>query len=171
MPSRKYKRIGSSNGLFRQSIFLGDDHLLIVDGVYKEAYRRLFFSDIQALISGPTSRTLVVLTFSGLTLSATTLAFLAQGFAWGWLVIMLPTTALIAQSLWGGGSREFAIKTAFQLVRLSAVGNRRAAQKLEDQLSPEIERVQGRLSSDTLRHFNTRAHLPTDPPSSTLQTD
>jgi len=151
MAEKKYRRLCSGGLGARQAIFLADDHLLVVDGSYKQTYRRLFYSDIQALISRSTQTALGVRALAGLGLLVAVLGIAGGGWHWGWLFLIVPCILVMGASIWAGGSREVAVKTPIQLVRLPSVGNRRAAQKFEEQVSAEVERVQGRLTSEVLQ--------------------
>ena len=149
---KQYTKLSGRSTLSLQKSYLADDHLLIVDGHYKETYKRLYYDDIEAILICPTSTgtifavLLILLGF----LMALPIGFGNSDYLPLALVAVLP--ALIAgYILYGGGSTLFGVQTAVQTVLINGVNNRRKARKARTRLAAEIERVQGVLTTSDLQ--------------------
>lgn len=149
---KQYTKLSGRSILSLQKSYLADDHLLIVDGHYKETYKRLYYDDIEAILVCPTSTgtifavLLILLGF----LIALPIGFGNSDYLPLALIAVLP--ALIAgYILYGGGSALFGVQTAVQTVLINGVNNRRKARKAHTRLAAEIERVQGVLTESDLQ--------------------
>ena len=86
----------SGRSLFSvQKSYLMDDHLLVVDGHYKETYKRLYYKDIEAVLVCPTASGTVLACIWALTSICMIFPLLLNGFSVGYLVLALFGLSLI----------------------------------------------------------------------------
>ena len=89
----KYRKICGRASFSAQRLYLGSDHLLAVEGNYRESYRRFFFRDIEAIVYRNTRRGLILNLFCGLVIVLCLLGILSDDVAFeysGWF-FGLPT--------------------------------------------------------------------------------
>ncbi|MGJ8639111.1 MAG: hypothetical protein ACSHYA_06920 [Opitutaceae bacterium] len=147
-----YRKLSGRSSMSVQKVYLGDDHVLVVDGQYKETYKRLAYSDIEAILVCPTKSASVIALILLLMGIPMMLSLPISGvdlvpmFIFG-LIFSLIGGAL----LYGKGSVVFGIKTSVQTVVINGVNSRRKAAKAEAKLVTEIERVQGILTDEALQ--------------------
>ncbi len=160
-----YKRLPGSAGLiFRQRLWLGPDHLLLVSSnVLAQEYRRFYFSDIQGLVIAEVENPA---RFYGLVLAAIAAAFtlgllVADHYIWAVLCGLTGTGLLIF-----GLTRplvQCALKTRVSTQHLSTLKSVEAAQKFSRALRTEIEKYQGPLPAEWLA-AHPHVDGPTVPP-------
>jgi hypothetical protein len=148
--------------LARTSLWLGSDHLLLVEANgYTESYKRFYFRDIQAIIIRTTSTRQVwnwvlgsILAFvvalcvgTGLFASIRN-ADLVSGPVICFLValFLLGLPLLINNLL--GTTCACQIRTAVQTERLPSIVRLAQAQKILQRIRPHIEAAQGQLSAE-----------------------
>jgi len=140
----------------RCSLWLGSDHLLhIRKQYYREANKRFYFKDIQALSLCRTSSGRTINFVLGGCLAAFILVVIAGGY-YGWatggILGFVPGVLF-----WGlllniafGPTCACHIHTAVQTERLPSLGRLRTAQKTIAMLKPFIEAAQGRLAPEDI---------------------
>jgi hypothetical protein len=132
-------------------LFLGPDHLLLVEKVwYKESYRRFYYKDIQAFLIQKTNRWLW---WSGGLLLAVIVCVLIAWAASGsgadvFFFIVGGVFGLCLLINWfKGQSCRCYLKTAVQYEELPPFNRERAADKALALLRDEVEAVQGKKSA------------------------
>ena len=134
----------------RQSLWVGDDHLLSIDATnYTEEYKRFYFRDIQAFFIVPTARRAIwngilaaflvmnLLVFGGLGASSTALLIVG-------LILAIP---LVINNVFGPACRVY-LRTAVQVEGLPSLSRIRRTQKILARLRPRISAVQGSLTAE-----------------------
>ena len=165
MAAQKYQRLTRERGpaqfsilsMTRSSLWLGDDHLLLVASTgYSETYKRFFFRDIQAFTVCKTKTRLVwnwilgiLLTVSALIVGAiaydsgeTTGALVAAG-----VEVVIFGIPLLLNNLFGP-SCACQIRTAVQTEDLPSLCRVRKTQKIMNRIRPLIIAAQGQLTGD-----------------------
>jgi len=164
MAESKYKRLTRERGpaqfsiaaMTRSSVWLGDDHLLLVECTgYSETYKRFFFRDIQAFTIRKTKARMVwnwvwllLLALSGLIIAVAssdwrdTGALIASG-----IVLFLFGTPLLLNTLFGPAC-AVEIRTAVQTESLPSLCRVRKTQRVLNQLRPLISTAQGQLTGE-----------------------
>lgn len=148
------QKLFGRGALTLQSGYLTEEHLLIVDGRFQERYKRLKYSDIQALLIRQTGAGKVAGLFGGLGGFLFVIVALTHldSRAWiVWAVIALISWSIFGLTLYGRGSVQMGVQTAVQTVYLDGVKSLRRAEKVADTLSVRIESAQGRLEPEALR--------------------
>jgi len=137
------------------SLWLGGDHLLLVDRVgYAETYKRFYFRDIQAVTIRKTN--------NATTTSAVLGLMALVSFVWALNVANLPGRvtlwiigggfALITLlNLWRGPTCVTHIKTSVQMEQLPPWNRLRAARQGMGKLRPQLIQAQGAFSPDELK--------------------
>ena len=148
----EYRKLSGRSTLSVQKSYLAEDHLLVVDGHYKETYKRLYFEDIEAIIVCPTASGKVIAVIMTILSVCMILSLVFNGLDYLLLAILGIIPAIFAVALfYGGGSVLFGVQTAVQLVVLDGVNSQRKAKKAKRTLIAEVERVQGELSVSMLQ--------------------
>lgn len=139
----------------RNTLYVGDDHLLCVHGYYTERYHRFSFRDIQGIAIQRTSTWLVSAAILG-----AVLLFLLMLFGVGisqttgddmtavlilFSFIIVPLAVALGMHLFQGPSCKFFIKTAVQCKELPALSRLRSARAAIACLQPLIEQAQADL--------------------------
>lgn len=125
---------------------------MVVDGHYKETYRRLYFEDIEAILVCPTASGKVIAVIMTILSVCMILPSALNGLDYLPLAIFGIIPAIFAVALfYGGGSVLFGVQTAVQLAVLNGVNSQRKANKARRMLVAEVERVQGGLSASILQ--------------------
>jgi len=153
---RRLKGTASIVTYSRSSLWLGDDHLLvIVSNGYSETYKRFYFQDIQAIAIRLTRRRLIW----NWVLGPTTAIYLAAvGYAflngpsrdWSGLVTLLlcaliPGIPLLLNNLFGP-TCACTLRTAVQTEDLSSLCRLRQTRRILNRLRPLIAQAQGHLA-------------------------
>jgi hypothetical protein len=149
-----YRKFSGRSAFSVQKAYLGEDHLLIVQGVYKESTKRIRYEDIEAILICPTKTGAVMSMLAGLgtvLFTVVALANLQNSSFVLWLIVAVVTGAIFGLGLYHRGSAVFGVQTAVQTVVLAGLGSRRKSAKATAQLAERAEAVQGRLSVEALR--------------------
>ncbi|MGJ8652741.1 MAG: hypothetical protein ACSHX8_05670 [Opitutaceae bacterium] len=147
-----YKKLSGRSSMSVQQAYLGEDHVLVVDGQYKETYKRLAYEDIEAILVCPTKSAGVIALILLLCGIPMMLSWPVAGGDYVPMFIFGVIFSLFGVALlYGKGSVVFGIKTAVQTVVLSGINSQRKAVKAEAKLVAEIERVQGALTEEVLQ--------------------
>jgi hypothetical protein len=154
---KEFKRIATGSGRIRvsgrQALWLGRDHLLLVDSfILVEQYQRFFFSDVQAIVIQRTiAWPLWNLLFAGMAALFGAQIWLRRsdgvsmavfGCCAGYFLLALALNLLM------GPTCRCRIQTAGGEKLLSCVGRLRKARKLVRILRPLIEQVQPPLQAE-----------------------
>jgi hypothetical protein len=165
MAEREYKRLtraGSRTALGiitvgRSSLWLGKDHLLVIDtNGYTENYKRFFFRDIQALLIRQTQRWLIwALVFGALAVvfgSILIVALTSREAVLAWVMGIITGLWLLALvgTLLPGPSCICQIRTAVQTEELPSLNRVRRARKVLARLRPFIAGAQGELPPEEI---------------------
>lgn len=149
-----YKKISGRSTFSVQQAYLGEDHLLVVDGVYKEVSKRMRYEDIEAILICPTKSGAVLSMLTGLGTVLFTVVMLANlqnsSFV-AWLIVAVVTGLIFGWGLYQRGSAVFGVQTAVQTVVLAGLGSRRKSARGLAQLAERVEAAQGRLSVEALQ--------------------
>jgi len=149
---QKYRKLCGRSSMSVQSAHLGEDHLLIVDGQFTEFSKRLYYSDIEAILVCPTKGGSILALFLCLFGIPMMLSLPLGGADYVLLFICGVVFSLFGVAIMlGKGSVLFGVKTAVQTVILTGVKTRRKASKVEVRLAAEIEKAQGALSVEELQ--------------------
>jgi len=164
MAEKKYQRLTRERGsgvlgklaISRSSLWLGDDHLLLVEGSgYSETYKRFFFRDIQVLtihkIKSRLAWNLILAPL--LALSAVIIA--ASSSDWptkatiivSSIVFIIFGIPLLLNNLLGPGCTG-EIRTAVQTESLPSLSRIRRTQTIMNRIRPLIIAAQGQLTSE-----------------------
>ena len=164
MAAPKYKRLTRERGpaqfsiaaMTRSSLWLGDDHLLLVECTgYSETYKRFSFRDIQAFTIRKTKARMVwnwvwvlLLSLSGLIIAVASSDWFDTGtiIASG-IVLFLFGTPLLLNTLFGP-TCAVEIRTAVQTESLPSLCRVRKTQRIMNQLRPLISAAQGQLTGE-----------------------
>jgi FtsH-binding integral membrane protein len=140
LPGRGRTLLGSS------TLWLGPDHLLAVDGRgYSENYRRFYYRDIQAIVTGRTSRWIAMAGLFGLAVSAVGWGFVATSseLRWLWAIPGVPLLILFILNLLYGPTCVCRITTAAQTVRLPSLTRASSARRVLERIRARVEAEQG----------------------------
>jgi len=164
MAAQRYKRLTRERGpaefsilaMTRSSLWLGDDHLLLVECTgYSETYKRFFFRDIQAFSIRQTKTRAawnwvwgILLALSGLIIWAVSSGGEALGpiIAASIVLVIFGLPLLLNIAL--GPTCECEIRTAVQTERLPSLCRVRKTQKIMNLVRPLIIDAQGQLSGE-----------------------
>lgn len=145
---RRFSFVSSS----RSSLWLGKDHLLLVDTEgYSESYKRFYLRDIQAIILRRTNRRLVLAMITGLIASLLGLAAIAiDDIAGKWVFIVLVSIVGIpfVLNFFYGPTCACKLQTAVQTEDLPSLSRVRRARKVLARIRPLIADAQGQLTSE-----------------------
>lgn len=154
----KYRKICGRSSLSRsahssQRLYLGSDHLLAVEGYYRESYRRFFFRDIEAIVYRETKTGLIVNLICGTVLALSLLGILNGdlGFAVLAWIFGVPTLIVLVLNLIKGPTCSCSMVTAVQNERLDCVSRRRKFNRLLATLLPEIDSAQPAIPASEFR--------------------
>ncbi len=149
-----YQKLSGRSAFSDQEAYFGKDHLLIVEGTYRERVKRIDYEAIEAILVCPTKMGAVVSLLAGLGglfLTAATLANIGENGFLAWLIVTLVVWSIFGAGLYRKGSVVFGLQTAVQTVILGGVGSRRKADRVKARLAERVEAVQGRLSAGALQ--------------------
>jgi hypothetical protein len=131
----------------RQSLWLGEDHLLSIDSAsYSEEYKRFYFRDIQAFFICPTSRRAI---WNGILTSLLIMHLLVFGWLGASVTILtivgvVLAIPLVINNLLGPACKVY-LRTAVQVEELPSLGRDRRAHRVLERIRPLITAVQGPL--------------------------
>lgn len=146
--SREYRRLpGRGRTLLGSStLWLGPDHLLGVEGRgYSENYRRFYYRDIQAIVTGRTSRWIAMAGLFGLAVALVAWAFFATSLELRplWAIPAIPLLLLFIFNLLYGPTCVCRITTAAQTVRLPSLTRASSARRALERIRARVEAEQG----------------------------
>jgi hypothetical protein len=166
-PSEYRKLPGGFRGFFRRhTLWLGPDHLLLVDSTrFSETYKRFYLPDIQTIVIRKTPR--FVLPYYWVVLAIAALITLLAGWSPSRQVLFWPAAAIL-----GGVGLYLYVASMFQSctchlmtrvsnVELSSLFRLRAAMRFVDLIGPRIVAVQGQLPEGWVERTTTLAELST----------
>jgi hypothetical protein len=157
-----YRRLPGASWWSPSKLYLGPDHLLIVQRfAFWETYWRFDLKDILACIVQRSSRRTALGFVSGGLLAFFVLIHLAVGESnWFLLIMELLLAATVIGNIAIGPSCNFSICTAVQQKPITCVRRTRNANALLAALRPAIEQAQGAMTNDELRQqLTTRGFL------------
>lgn len=164
-PAIQYRRLPGSAGLiFRQRLWLGPDHLLLVSSnVLVQEYRRFYFGDIQGLVVAEVENAarFYGMVLSGIAGAVTLGLFAANHSVWGGLCGLTAACLLIFTM-----TRPLVrcvLKTRVSTQHLSPVKQLESARRFASILRTEIEKYQGPLPAEWLAD-HPHVEGPTVPP-------
>lgn len=143
----------------RVQLWLGDDHLLLVewDGA-KEYYKRFRYGDIQSFVIRPTAEGRIVNGVLGAVVAFFGLlaynAYIDSGWIFLFFVAGFFALLLLGNAL-SGPTCQCQIRTAVQVEDLPSLNRLRHALRAVEELRPRIATVQGEM---TPQDFNTRLY-------------
>jgi fatty acid desaturase len=147
---QKLVRGGSGNLAGRNSLWLADDHVLLVETSFMtERYQRAWLRDIQGFFIRP-SRQAKITTIIGLGLSAlfAGLTALGGGLIGLSVTMLVVSIVVVLAGIFAGRNCHFYAVTAVQRREWSNVTRRRAAHRLIAKLTPLIEAAQRDVSAN-----------------------
>jgi hypothetical protein len=177
MKHRPYMRLPGRRLLSpagKQSLWLGDDHLLSVASTgYTEQYRRFFLRDITAIVVERTKRWVMWNIVLGIIIvsmgSVSAIALAGGGQASGdaaivFLVVFIaPSLVMLVVNMVRGPTCTVRIQTHVQASEIGAVGRLRAAEKLLAELAPLILAAQPTTPPPPPPDASETPSTPTDP--------
>ena len=149
-----YKKLSGRSAFSVQQAYLGEEHLVVVDGVYQERVKRIRYADIEAILICPTRSGAVLSLLTGLgtlLLTIVALANLHNSSFMAWLIVAVISGMIFVWGMYQQGSAVFGVQTAVQTVILPGLGTKRKAAKALVQLTQRVEAVQGQLSAEALQ--------------------
>lgn len=154
-PSRLYRRLPGqgANAIQRVTLYLGDDHLLLVSSSgYAENYKRFYFPDIQAItVRKSVGGKVWNIVWGSLLALSTLLALSLGGVAQGvWLGIAALFLLGLMRNLALGPTCLCQIRTAVQVQPIASLNRFPQARKIIAQLRPLLEAVQQPLSREEM---------------------
>ena len=148
--------------LFGSSVWLGEDHLLLVKSSrFQEEYRRFYFRDIQAIVSADAPRyhistraALIGVVWSGALAAAIAGGREAPVWIAGFIGIAL---ACVWMYLSGARSCRCRIYTAVSSEELPSIYREWTARRFVETVSPYVTQVQGAIEGDWAERVESRA--------------
>ena len=186
MADSTYQKFAKARSYDPQTLYFGDDHLLIASGTFRERYRRMYYRDIEALSIASSKKFLAVL------ISLVTAMGLFAWLAWAnrhglgsfpWLLItpMGILFALLILHIVRGPTVHCVLRTGVQTLRLTSLNRRKRAELFEERLIEQANQHQSPFDMATFRRFvqinrNTPPPMPRNssappPPGPTEETD
>jgi len=164
-PAISYRRLAGSAGLiFRQRLWLGPDHLLLVrSNLLAQEYRRFYFRDIQGLVVAEVED---AARFYGFVMAAIAFVFTlglvaTDHYIWAVLCGWFATTLFIFA--WIRPLVQCVLRTRVSTQQLPTMRNVEAARKFASTLKAEIEKHQGPLPAEWVA-AHPHVDGPTVPP-------
>jgi hypothetical protein len=162
MAEKEYKRLAPTRqrttfGIFsvsRSSLWLGNDHILMIDGTgYTENYKRFFFRDIQAISFRKTVRWIIrSLSFGVLVVLFAVCIRLTNDitlrYIYGSVAAFFALVILIDLAM--GPTCIAHLRTAVQTEELPSLNRLRRGRRVLARLRPLIAEAQGQLSPEEL---------------------
>jgi hypothetical protein len=166
MAQQKYQRLTreraaaqfSIAALSRSSLWLGDDHLLLVEALgFSETYKRFFFRDIQVLTIRKTKTRLVwnlilvpILALSGLIISASSEDWGPKGTLIAASIVFVLFGIPLLLNIFFGPTCACEIRTAVQTESLPSLARVRKTQRILNRIRPMIIAAQGQLTGEQM---------------------
>jgi hypothetical protein len=149
LTSARLRRKGvlSSLGAARQSLWLGDDHLLSIDSTsYAEEYKRFYFRDIQAIFIAPNPRRAIWNGILGALLIMHILVFAWLGIGTTAIVItgVILGIPLAINNIMGPACRTY-LRTAVQVEEFPSLNRLPRTNRVLTRIRPLIVAAQGSL--------------------------
>lgn len=139
----------------RVQLWLGDDHLLVVDwDGYREFYKRIRYQDVQTIVVRKTAEGRIINgILGGVALMFVALALLMDdsGAMIAFLVIASLVGLLLLVNVLSGSTCTCQLRTAVQTEELVSLGRVRQARKALDRLRPLITTAQGQLTPEEIQ--------------------
>jgi hypothetical protein len=139
----------------RVSLWLGNDHLLLVEGTgFTETYKRFYFRDIQAITVQETTRRTVwnsvlavplAICLIGLLVSSLPAANVPAMITWSIFAVILAVPFAVNNVR--GTACVCQLRTAVQTEDLGSLSRVRKAQKVLEKIRPLIAAAQGQLTA------------------------
>lgn len=171
MADGRYEKLVGRSLFSVQSCYLADDHLLILDGRYRERAKRIRYQDIEVVLICPTKSGAVLSLISalvGFIFLIVALSNAGSSALWVWMTLAVICWVVFGLGIYGKGSALMGIQTAVQTVQLEGVSNLRKAHKVAHRLNERIRSVQGEISVEAIKEFKSRrkpgASLPASAP-------
>jgi len=160
-----YRKLpGAAGFIFRQRLWLGPDHILLVNSnALSQEYRRFYFGDIQGLVLAEVEN---AARFYGFVLSVIAFVFtlgLVAADHYIWAVLCGLTAASLLTFAWTRPSVHCVLKTRVSAQHLSTLKSAEAARKFASTLKAEIEKHQGPLPAEWVA-AHPHVDGPTVPP-------
>jgi hypothetical protein len=140
----------------RTSLWLGEDHLLLVcTSGFTETYKRFYFRDIQAITVAGTSRyrilnaalgALSAICLAGVIACSVTKPNIPGLITWAIFAVVFLVPLLLNIIL--GPTCTCQIRTAVQTEDLPSLSRLRKTRKVLDRIRPLVEAVQGRMAAE-----------------------
>ena len=159
-----YRRVPGRTPWFRfggvsapsSTLWLGPDHLLKVERTAsRESYKRFYFRDIQAILVEEASRWYFIVVFNAAIIFLIALLTITLSRTWLSALPMLalltsPFIAGLIVNLALGRTSQAKLVTAVGTEFLSSLGRLRRATEALQQISEEVTKVQGAVSTEQL---------------------
>jgi len=164
MARNGYRKLSGRTAVSLQQAYLGEDHLLVVEGAYRERVKRIDYEDIEAILICHTKSGGILSLFAGiggLVLTLVTLSHWQEPTFPIWLGVTLITWLAFGVGVYGKGSALLGVQTAVQTVILAGANTRRKSAKAMTRLAERVMAVQGPVSPDDLEsaHAKGRAAI------------
>ena len=157
----------------RQSLWLGDDHLLLVTQTgFTESYKRFYFRDIQAIIVRETPRREVWNAILGVPLALCLIGLIASAIRpanWTAFIVWSTLAAVFLAPFllnnFRGRACACQLRTAVQTEEIASLRRLRLTRSVLDRIRPLIVAAQGRLTPDEVSaRLQAEASVITPPP-------
>lgn len=151
--AKQYTKLSGRSVTSVQTCYLGEDHLLVLDGYYTETQRKLYYKDIEAILITKTNTGKVCGVIAILFLLLFLIIALSNLENGGWIgavIFMIFPALFIAYIGYQNGTAAIGVQTSVQTATLDGVRTYRKARKVEAKLAKRIEAVQGRLTQEEL---------------------
>jgi len=156
----QYEKLVGRSLFSVQTCYLGQDHLLVLDGRYRERAKRIRYEDIEAVLICPTKSGGIfslISTLAGFALLIVALSNAGSSALWVWMTLAVICWAVFGLGIYGKGSALMGIQTAVQTVQLEGVSSLRKAWKVERRLNERIRAVQGALTVEQIKAFKSQS--------------
>lgn len=162
--AREYTRLpGRGRGFFRyNTLWLGKDHLLSIHSrIFSEDYKRFYYGDIQAIVTGKTEsgriRNILLGLLSGFFLLLAATSESIESLTSLGVLTALPLLLLLV-NWWRGPTCVCHLRTAVQTERLPSLNRLPTVQKAMDRLRPLVEEAQGAITPDARKAKGSEWH-------------
>ncbi|MDX2111649.1 MAG: hypothetical protein SFY80_15565 [Verrucomicrobiota bacterium] len=143
LSAKTYKKLFGRSSFSVQKLYRGVDHLLLVDGQYREEYRRFYYKDIAGIVVRNTATWKVCNWIFGVLLFLFLVGSLSSSdakpaFIIWFVIVLLP----FLYNLLRGQTVQCAIKTVVRQEVIHCISRKSKAQKLINQVLPLIQEAQ-----------------------------
>lgn len=159
MADEQYEKLVGRSLFSVQTCYLGSDHLLVLDGRYRERAKRIRYEDIEAVLICPTKSGGIFSLISalvGFILLIVALSNAGSSALWVWMTLAVICWVVFGLGIYGKGSALMGIQTAVQTIQLEGVSNLRKAWKVGRRLNQRIRSVQGELTAEQIEAFKSQ---------------